>query len=265
MARMVCTGLVAVLLLVCVGCQDGDKGKGMQLSPSEKAGETGGMVPVTTAEEMDLIEEVASARAAYRHGLVLLISHYESAGNHMKKKWAEKELAALDVIPQYKYVIDAEITGSGLRATDAIPEADELYAKGREYEKEGRLLLVLKDKDMLRLALDKYNELIRKYPSSDKIDDAAYRAAMIYHHFKDYRIAVTYYERSFQWDAATPYPSRFKAAWIYDDYYHDREKALVLYKEGLEVMPIDKYTEWREFAEMRVKGLSASPPEELEP
>ena len=265
MARAVCTACVAVLLLVCVGCGEGDKGKGMQLSPSARAGETGGLVPVTSAEEMDLVEEVGSARAAYRHGLDLLIAYYRDSGNHMKRTWAEKELASLNVIPQYKYVIDAEIAGPELQAVESIPEADALYADALAYERKSRRLLILRDKDMLRMAIEKYNDVIRRYPTSNKIGDAAYRAGQLYHHFKDYRIAVTYYERSFQWDPATLYPSRFKAAWIYDDYYHNRERALQLYREGLEKLPRDRYLEWREFAELRVMGLSGSPPATLEP
>ena len=56
--------------------------------------------------------------------------------------------------------------------------------------KKARELIIITNEDMLRVALDKYNQLIRKHPPSDKIDDAAYRAAGIYEYFKDYTIAI---------------------------------------------------------------------------
>ncbi len=254
MARTILASLLAVVLVVMVGCKP-DSGKGMIVSRAQKQGLTGGMVPVSKAGEMDLIEEIASNRQAYRHGLELLIDFYERAGNNMKKNWAMKELAELDAIPQYRYVIDAEITGPNLRATESISAADMLYSEGMKYKKQGNKLLILRDKDMLRLAMDKFNELIRKYPTSDKIDDAAYHAATIYEYFKDYSIAVTYYERSFQWNSATSYPGRYKAAYIYDDYFHNRQKALELYKEAVKNTASGEHEDWREYALMRIEKL----------
>ena len=58
--------------------------------------------------------------------------------------------------------------------------------------------------ELLRAALRKYGELISQYPTSDKIDDAAYKMARIHEGFGDYTIALAFYQRAYQWDAATP-------------------------------------------------------------
>jgi tetratricopeptide (TPR) repeat protein len=89
-------------------------------------------------------------------------------------------------------------------------------------------------KKKLQRALNKCNELIKEYPTSDKIDDAAYLAGEIHEFFKDYSIAVLYYKRAFQWDSQTPYPARYRAANLLDYQLFERDKALELYRESLQ-------------------------------
>ena len=107
---------------------------------------------------------------------------------------------------------------------------------------------------MLRVALEKFNQLIRDYPTSDKIDDAAYRMGDIYEYFKDYEIAALCYERTFQWNPDAPYPARFKAAQILDQRLHRRSEALDLYKEA--VLRESDQTEWIGFGQRRIEELS---------
>jgi tetratricopeptide (TPR) repeat protein len=106
------------------------------------------------------------------------------------------------------------------------------------------------------LALETYNELIDKYPSSDKIDDAAFRAGRICEYFKDYTIALKYYQRTYQWDPETVYPARYKAAYILDVIQHRRAEALKTYQQALEKE--DLSVKQREFVEERVKALTKS-------
>jgi tetratricopeptide (TPR) repeat protein len=105
------------------------------------------------------------------------------------------------------------------------------------------------------LALDKYNQLIRKHPSSDKIDDAAFKAGGIYEHFKDYTIALLYYQRAYQWNPKTPYPAKFKAAFMLDKRLHRRAEALELYQQALQKEE-KQHIDWRRFAEKRVRELT---------
>jgi tetratricopeptide (TPR) repeat protein len=106
------------------------------------------------------------------------------------------------------------------------------------------------------LALEKYNRLIRQYPSSDKIDDAACKAGEIYEYFQDYSIALLYYKRSYQWDPDTTQPARFRSARILDKRLHRNAEALELYREAINTE--GRYGQlrmWKEYAEKRIKAL----------
>jgi tetratricopeptide (TPR) repeat protein len=86
----------------------------------------------------------------------------------------------------------------------------------------------------MQLALNKCNDLIQEYPTSDKIDDAAYLAGEIHEYFGDYSIALLYYKRAVQWNANTPHPACYRAARILDYKLTDRGQALQLYREALD-------------------------------
>jgi len=253
-ARIVLTAVLVVLLNVFVGCGGADRGKGQLKAPR---GSTGSMVEVRSAAESDLIERVATNRQAYQRAVEMLVAQYERTGNVLKSRWAQKELDSLTKMAQYDYIIDATVAGPDLKATASIPEADELYNEAVKLHKDATKLLIIKDKGLLRLALDKYNEVIRKHPTSDKIDDAAFKAGEIYQYFKDYSIALVYFNRTFQWDAAAPYPARFRAAAILDRRMHDRAAALELYQQAIELEAKDgKYGTWKEFAQKRVAEIT---------
>ena len=257
MARIVLTTVVIVLLNVLAGCQGVDSGRG-QLMPARTRTSIGaaGVVSVVDAGETDFVEQIAVNRQAYRQGLQLLVGYYTRIGNNMKLNWAKDELSALDSIPQYKYIIDAEAAGANLRASTSIPEADEIYQDALDLQKQAGALLVIKDDDLLRLAADKYNRLIKRFPSSDKIDDAAYKAGEIYEYFKDYSIALLYYKRAYQWDPGTMHPARFRAARILDKRLHRYAEALALYREALKTEgAYERHRKWTEFAEQRIIDL----------
>lgn len=258
MARAILTALLIVLLNVFVGCGGIDSGRAQLLPTGAKTAlGPAAAVRVSDAGETDIVEEIAVSRQRYRQGLEILQEHYTKTGNNMKLQWAKEELKALNRMPQYNYIIEAGVAGPNLRASTAIPEAEYLYNDAMRLEKRAKRFVIIADNNLLRLALDEYNRLIRKHPSSDKIDDAAYRAAGIYEHFEDYTIAVLYYQRTYQWDRDTIYPARFKAAYVLDQKLHRRAEALQLYQQFV------KTPKWktqnkkrREFVEKRIKDLS---------
>lgn len=257
MARKGCTVILIVLLSVLVGCQNADSGRG-QLVPQGRRQALGPAAAVSIADtsEVDLVEKMAVNRQAYRQGLELLVSYYMRTGNNSKLEWAQKELAALDTMPKYNYIIEAEVAPANLKVSASIPAADDLYYEAEEMDKEAGRLPVLKNENQLRLALGKYIEVIKKYPASDKIDDAAFNAGVIYEYFKDYSIALLYYKRTFQWDPETPHPARFRAARILDKDLHQNAQALELYQQAVKIEgQFDKYREWKEFAERRIREL----------
>jgi tetratricopeptide (TPR) repeat protein len=255
MARLVLITFVLFAISLFVGCRSVDTGSA-QILPSQIGPAPSQAVDVTRSGEVDLAEQMAASREAYRRGLQVLIQHYTKTGNNMKLNWAEKELAALDAIPKYDYVVEATVAGANLKATKSVSEADYLYNDAVRLEEQAGQFLIVKDDDLLRLALDKYNQLISRFPSSDKIDDAAFRAAGIYEHFKDYSIAVLYYQRTYQWEPDTPYPARYKAAFILDQRLHRRAEALQLYQEALaQITRTGQHPQWQQYAEGRVKVL----------
>jgi tetratricopeptide (TPR) repeat protein len=257
MARILLTAAVVVALNVLVGCTPADSGVGTVKPPRTDAWDSSPTM-VADARETDLVEEVAVGRQAYRESLLQLAQYYRNSGNHMKLRWAQKELSALNTMPQYNYVIEAVAAGPDLRATTPITEADNLFLEGKELETKAGLLGI-KNKTQLRQALGKYNELIRRYPSSDKIDDAAYQAAKIYEYFKDYTIALLYYQRTYQWDPHTPLPARFHEGYILDEHLHERGKALRAYEAALESLTMEEeHHNWRKYAEKRVAQLTKS-------
>jgi len=251
MARTILTAVLIVLLNVLVGCTSVDSGRS-QVAPAHYG--PAPVISITDTDETVLIEQMALNRQAYRQGLELLIKYYTRMGNNMKLQWAKKELVGLDSVIQYNYIVEAE-TKANLKADTSISEADALYDEALQIEKKAATLF-LKDKQMLRLALTKYNQLIEKHGSSDKIDDAAYRAAGIYDYFKDYTLAVLYYKRVYQWDRYTVHPARYRAAKILDKRLHQRTEALELYRQviGDEAVPMN----YREYAELRIKELTKS-------
>ncbi len=254
MRRIVLAAALVVSLSVLIGCQRQNRGRAQLMPPRTRTSLASvGVVKVAGAGEVDIVEQVAINRQTYRQALELLVEHYSKTGDNMKQTWAKKELAALNTMPQYKYIIEAERLPN-LKATNSIPEADEIYMDGRELHRQAEKLMFVKDNDLLRIALDRYNQLIKKYPSSDKIDDAAFEAGRIYEHFKDYNIALLYYQRAYQWDPATIHPARFKAAYILDKFMHSRQEALELYQEALQEE--GGYEEWKEFAQKRIREIT---------
>jgi tetratricopeptide (TPR) repeat protein len=242
-------------IFVLAGCGGVDTGRA-QILPPQAGTVPGQTVDIAKSSEADLAEQLAVSRQAYRRGLEVMVQHYTKRGDNMKLTWAQKELDALNAIPQYNYVVEATIAGSNLKANKSISEADYLYNDAVRLEDQAGQFLVIKDDNLLRLALDKYNQLISKFPNSDKIDDAAFRAAGIYEHFKDYTIAVLYYQRCYQWDPQTIYPAKYKAAYILDNYLRRRAEALQLYQEALqEITKTGQHPHWQQYAEDRSKEL----------
>lgn len=257
MARIACIGILVVLLNVLVGCQNVDRGRG-QIVPTNTRQSLGpgSVVNIADTSEVDIVEQMAVNRQAYRQGLELLVGYYTRTGNNMKLEWAKKELAALNTMPKYNYIIEAIVASANLKVSDSIPDADDLYYDAQQLDKDAGALPILKNENQLRLALEKYNELIRKYPSSDKIDDSAYNAGVIYEYFKDYSIALLYYKRAYQWDPETIHPARFRAARVLDKNLHRNAEALQLYQQAVKIEgQYEKYREWKEFAERRIREL----------
>jgi tetratricopeptide (TPR) repeat protein len=261
---MTLTIVLVVLINVLAGCYGPDSGRS-QLIPTtgkEKSIPAVEFRPADTSEA-DVVEKVAIQRQAYQEALALMISYYKGTGNDMKRIWAEDELSRFLQVPRYNYIMEAIVAGPDLKATESITEADYMYYDARNIDKKARGLMIIIDENKLRLALAKYNEVIQRHPSSDKIDDAAYYAGMICEHFKDYSIALLYYQRAYQWDPDTPHAAHYKAAYILDRKMSRRDEALPLYQEFIERGTGNE--QMITLAKTRISALSSSKNEPSEP
>lgn len=231
-------GIIAATLaaVLITACQRPAPDGGIVAERTHTALATADTIRLADTTEVDLVEALARARQNYRHYLTALRQYYLDKGYYDKARWAERELTDLRRVQTYRYLSDAELPGPDLRPIDAIPAADALFEDAMNYMRQGEIKLLpgIYDQEKLKIALEKFNELIRRYPTSDKIDDAAFYAAEIYkEYFNDNLRAVRYYERAWQWNPDITLPARFQAAVVYDHRLHDRAKALELYQEVL--------------------------------
>jgi tetratricopeptide (TPR) repeat protein len=262
-ALTVCLISIAFTLSACQEEQMSDPRFRADMRTRQSDPESGFFLP--DAREVDLVEQLAGNREDYLRTLAELRSYYRRSGHSMKYRWADTEYEALKEVPQYKYLMAAETAPGNLAAMEMIAEADELYLDGIDEFRHAMDAPLGPDKDVLRQALYKFNRIIQKYPSSDKVDDAAFRAGEIYEIFKDYAVALTYYQRAYQWDDATPYPARFKAAKLLDEKFRKREEALELYREA--ALKETRYPANQQKANERIQALTTPPPptpEEME-
>jgi hypothetical protein len=227
-----------------------------RLAAIEPFGEPG---PQLTARvhEVDLVEDLAEARQAYHQSLDALAMFYQEAGDPTRMQWVEEEQSFARRIQPFAYLQDAEIPGEWLRPTDSIPEADALYEQAYARMKEGgHGVWALYREDVMLDALDMMRRVIYEYPTSDKIDDAAFFIGEIHKEYlKDQsEIAVQWYERAWTWNPETPHQARFQAAVVYDYRMHDRAKALEAYHAVLK----DETWEWTnvDFARKRIRQLT---------
>lgn len=210
---------------------------------ADLAAASGPRAPASTAGlsvvergEVDLVENVLATRAAYHEGLERLRDYYRDHGYITKQSWADFELEGARKVKAFRYLLDSEIPSDRLRPTDSISEADVLYEMGCEMMRKGGhgVPLFYKEKTMIQAA-DTFRQLIEQYPSSDKIDDAAFMLGEIHKEYLPDQepLAVKWYERAWTWDPHTPHPARFQAAVVYDFRLHDRDRALELYQSVL--------------------------------
>lgn len=258
MAKKFWASIFTIAMVTIAGCNKANTGESRLVTEETKIREAAYLPSnVVDATETDLVERMAKSRAEYRQELNALIDYYFEAGNNMKMNWAKTELQQFDEKAQYDYIVEAAMAGPELKATNSIAQADELYVQAVVLEQKAGNLMTAKNRDNLRLALREYNRLIKNYPTSDKIDDAAYNSANIYERFKDYEIALVYYQRTYQWDPQTSYPAKYRAALLLDNNLHRRDQALTLYQQAAEDENTPSF--YRDYAKARIKRLTKVP------
>ena len=256
MARKLIISAGMICLVFTIGCEEPIKDSPYYMVDPGQAANVMSMGGVPDAAEADLVEDLAAKRNEYRRSLARLHEFYHSTGNVNNRRWAENEMEALDSVPHYRYLQPGQVASPNLVAVSSDAQANALFKEAEKLYMEARGLLIIVDENKLRGALSRYNRIISEFPTSNKIDDAAYQAGRIYEYFKDWQIAADYYQRCFQWNEVTNRPARFRAAYITDQRLRMRKEALPLYQ-----MAVDKesnFTANTEFARRRILELTKS-------
>jgi hypothetical protein len=202
--------------------------------------------------DLELVEKVILARKEYQMSLEVLRAHYLKVGDLERAKWAEEELLAYHRSPKQAYRLELDLPPSTLKGTQNKPEANELYARALSYKGKGWGTGYVDNQRRAEILLQ---TLLTEYPESNRISDAAYQLGDIYENapYKHYKRAAAYFERCFQWNPATQFDARLRAARIYDRYLQDRIRAAELYRE---IMTHETNAAWKQEAARRLQELS---------
>lgn len=208
------------------------------------------------ASEVDLVEQLIEYRTKYSQTLKHLSSYYQQHGYAEKHLWAQGELQDVGRIRPYHYLYNSEIPRLDLTPRDSIAEADTLYNRALAVARgAGHGMPALYNQEGMGEALALFKQLIEEFPTSDKIDDAAFQCGELLKEYYKHQdtVAVQWYERAWTWDPSTPHPARFQEAVLWDYRLHDRRKALELYRAAIAYEPSRSN---RHFALARIKELT---------
>ncbi len=265
--RLVAGVVVLMGLMVLGGCKTDslhsekiERPPGPQTSMENAAGTNAPDVSIAGRDELDIVEELVLHRKQYAQLLRALVIYYNEHGMADKAMWARSELADLQRVKPYDYIADASTPVETLRPKDSIPEANQLFAEGLELMKEGgHGVPIFYNEATMKKALAKFKELVEKYPTSDKIAQAAFYIGEIHKEYfeeRDNDVALQWYKRAIDWDPNVQLPARFQMAVLWDYRLHNREKALYWYQEAIDKEPFNSSNV--SYAKARIRELTPS-------
>jgi tetratricopeptide (TPR) repeat protein len=191
--------------------------------------------PAATAKvagsDVEMVERLIVLRRDYQKTLEQLRQVYIRAGDLERSHLVEEELLGFHRTPKHALILDLDVPPPTLTGNLNVPEANALLLEARKWKTKGGWNTEYYDNQ--RRAELLLQELIGKYPHSDKISDAAFELGEVYEGkaYKQYRRAARYYERCFQWNPKTQHDARLRAARLYDVQIKDRSRAIELYRE----------------------------------
>ena len=204
--------------------------------------------------QSDIVEALVGYRRAYRKSLKIVITVFEGAKDVKRWTWARRELKELISVNKYLYLRDADTPGVELRPTKKIAAAEKLYNEAMKMKKKSTRYGVIHRYET-QLAMEGFRKLIRNYPNSDRIDDAAYQIGeLCQNNLKDYRRAIRWHECVVAWDADSPLRANLRIAQLYDKHVVNRLTALDYYRRALDIEARGSLKRRR--IERRIKRLS---------
>lgn len=211
--------------------------------------------PPKSNDDTALVERVIAARKEYQSSLVSLYELYAKIGDKERAKWVEEELKAYHLLNKPSYRLDIhDVPPPTLEAKVNRPEANNLFRIAKEYKGKGTGTEYILNQRRAEIV---FQELIAKYPDSDKIADVAYELGELYESrsFRQYNRAAAYFERAYQWRKGSGTDARLRAARLYDKQLGERSKAIELYRD---VMLNDADKDRMKEAEKRLAELTST-------
>lgn len=187
--------------------------------------------PGSAASDLEYVEKLMVARRDYQRALEQLRAHYLKVADIERARWAEDELLQFHRIPKNAFRLDLDVPPPNLRAAANIAEANQLYMAALEFKGRGWGTDYVDNQRRAELLLQ---EVLTKYPESNRISDVAYQLGDIYESraYRQYRRAAWYFERCVQWNPTTSHhDARLRAARLYDRNLQERGDAIRLYNE----------------------------------
>ncbi len=203
--------------------------------------------------ESDIVEALVGYRQVYRKSLESLVGVLKGAKDVKQWTLAKRELKELISVNKYMYLRDADTPGAELRARDEIGAAEKLYSQALELKKRSKGFRVRRYET--QAAMEGFRRLIREYPSSERIDDAAYQIGELCRdNLKNYQRAIRWYECVVAWDPDTQVRANLRIAQIYDRHLVNRLTALDYYGRALKIEA--RGSSERRSIERRIRRLS---------
>ncbi|MBI2804329.1 MAG: hypothetical protein HYX68_05015 [Planctomycetes bacterium] len=212
----------------------------------------GGGAPKPSGD-LELVQRLIKARKEYRRSLEKLYVHYHQVQDKERERWAREELIHFHRIPKHAFILDLDVPPPNLNGNQNIREANKLFMWAMQFKDKGFGTDYIDNQRRAELV---FQEILTKYPTSDKISDVAFMLGDIFESkaYRQYYRAVEYYHRCYQWNRKTSHEARIRAARIYDRNLHNRTKAIEMYREV-----INNETDQRrnQEAQKRIADLSA--------
>lgn len=229
---------------------------------------------VSLPSTADQVETMLAARERYINEMIATERAYLQIGDTEKANWARRQRAQTEGVEVYPYLREgATEQHHTVAPKESIAKADEIYLDAMKlydsFEGVPFVGFTKINHEDCRTAVNMYKRILKDYPTSDKVDDAAYYAGVIYKEFlreddPDNELALRYFKWALRLDPKTPHPARFDAAVVYDFRLHDRERAIEMYHQVLEAEEAGIESNQR-FAATRIEQLTDDDTSHLRP
>ena len=272
-ATVPCLVMVA-LLAGCEGWNRQHDYAVADVAPPPEDAEPTRSTNTSTANFADMVEDMMVTRKEFLTQVKSLQSAYLAAGDSVKANWCRRLAWQLDEVLNYPFLSAAPVEHRvDVAPVQSIPEADRLYDEALGIYKQVALIPLAGalevNKEKARTALVTFKRILKEYPKSDKVDEAAFYCGEIYKEYlreedPDDELSVRYYQWAAALNPEIPLPARFQCAVVYDFRRHDRAKAIELYHQVMELEEAGNQSNVR-FSATRVEQLTDEEYSHLKP